>query len=132
MYIQSCLSRNQWCILRIDSDHIFYLFFYTLRLCAWKIDLVDNRHNVQIMIECQIYIRKCLCLNSLCRINNKNRSVAGRQTSGYLIVEIDVSRCINQVENILFSVICLIYSTDCLCFDRDSTLSLQIHVIENL
>ena len=31
MYIQSCLSRNQWCILRIDSDHIFYLFFYTLQ-----------------------------------------------------------------------------------------------------
>ena len=84
------------------------------------------------MVKCQIDIRKRLCLNSLCRINNKNRSVAGRQASGYLIVEIDVSRCIDQVENILFSVICLIYRTDCLCFDRDSTLSLQIHVIENL
>ena len=81
--------------------------------------VLDNRHNIQIMIQCKIYIRKCLCLNSLCRINNKNRSVAGCQASGYLIVEIDVSRCIDQVENILFSVICLIYSTDCLCFDHD-------------
>ena len=132
MYIQSCLSRNQWCILRIDSDHIFNLFFYTFRLCAWQIDLVDDRHNIQIMVECQIDIRKCLCLNSLCRINDKNRSIAGCQASGYLIVEIDMSRCVDQVENILFPVICLIYGTDCLCLDRDPTFSLQIHVVENL
>ena len=115
-----------------QSDHVLDFCCYTVRIGTWQIDFINNRENIQIMIQSQVHVSQCLGLNSLCCVHHQDRAVAGCQASGYLIVEIDVSRCIDQVENILFSVICLIYSTDCLCFDRDSTLSLQIHVIENL
>ena len=77
IYIKPCLCRDQWCILRFNSDHIFNLFDHTLRLCAWKIDLVDNRHDIQIMVQCQIYICQCLRFYALCRINDQDRSITG-------------------------------------------------------
>ena len=43
-----------------------------------------------------------------------------------------MSRCVNEVENILFPIFCLINDTDCLGFDRDSTFSLKIHIVKHL
>ena len=84
------------------------------------------------MIQCQIYIGKGLCLHSLRRIHYKDRAVAGCKASGYLIVEIYMPRCVDQVEHIFFPVVRLVDRTDCLSFDRDASLSLQIHIVEDL
>ena len=84
------------------------------------------------MIQCQIYVRQCLCLNSLCRIHDKDCAVTGGKASGNLIVKIDMSRGIDQVEDILLPVARLVYDTDCLGFDRDTTLPLQFHIVKNL
>ena len=43
-----------------------------------------------------------------------------------------MSRCVDQVKYIFFSVFRLIYNTHGLRLDRNATLSLQIHVIQNL
>ena len=57
------------------------------------------------MIQCKIYIRKRLCLNSLCCINNKNRSVAGRQASGHLIVKVHMPGGVDDIEFIVLAVV---------------------------
>ena len=59
-------------------------------------------------------------------------SVTGRQTSRNFIIKIHMSRCINQIEKILLSVVCPVNCTHCLCLDRDSTLPLKIHIIQHL
>ena len=41
-------------------------------------------------------------------------------------------RCIDQIENVFFSVFCFVNGTDSLGFDRDPAFSLQIHIIEHL
>ena len=84
------------------------------------------------MIQCKIYIGKCLRFYSLGCIYNKNRSVTGCQASGNLIIEVHMSWGIYQIKNILFSVFSMIYSTDSLGFDGDSTLTLQFHIVQNL
>ena len=43
-----------------------------------------------------------------------------------------MSRRVDQVEHILFTVVRLIDSTDRLSFDRDTSLSFQIHVVKDL
>ena len=84
------------------------------------------------MIQCQIDIRQSLCLNALCRIHHQDRAVAGRQRTADFVVKVHMSRSIDQVKDILFSVLRLIYRAYCLCLDGDATLSLQIHIIQNL
>ena len=84
------------------------------------------------MIQCQINVGKCLCLYALRRIHHKDRSVTGCKASGYLVVKIHMTRCIDQVEDIFLSVVRLIDDTDCLGFDGNATLPLQIHIVQNL
>ena len=84
------------------------------------------------MIKRQIHIGKRLCFDSLRRIDNKNCTVTGRKRTAYLIVKVHMTRSIDQVENILFSVFSLVYCPNRLGFYRDSALSFKVHVIENL
>ena len=43
-----------------------------------------------------------------------------------------MSRCIDQVEDILFPVVCFVYGTHSLGFDCDSALPLQFHIVQHL
>lgn len=43
-----------------------------------------------------------------------------------------MSRCIDQVKYIFFPIIRLIDSTHCLRLDRDSSLPLKVHVVQDL
>ena len=51
---------------------------------------------------------------------------------GYLVVKIHMSRSVYQVENILASILGLIYGTDCLGLDGNSPLTFQVHIIQYL
>ena len=84
------------------------------------------------MVQCHIYIGKCLSFDSLCCIHNKDRSVTGSKASGNFIVKVHMSRGIDQVKNILISVLGFVYNTNRLGFDGDSSFSLKVHVIQNL
>ena len=131
-YIQSCFRRNPGGIVCLQSDHIFDLIYHSVRLCTWQVDLIDNRKYIQVMIQCQINIGKCLRLDSLSCINYQDRAVTGSQTSGYLIVKVYVAGGINEIENIFFPVLRFIYNTHCLRLDGNTTLSLKLHVIQDL
>ena len=56
IHILSGLCRDPWCVMCLYSDHILNFFDHSLRLCTGKINLVDDRHHIQIMIQRQIYI----------------------------------------------------------------------------
>ena len=84
------------------------------------------------MIQCQIDIGKCLGFHPLCGIHNQDGTITRCKTPGYFIIKIHVSRRINQVKNIFLSILCLINDAHCLGFDRDSPLTLQIHIIQDL
>ena len=36
--------------MSLDPDHILNLLDHFIRLCARKVDLIDDRHNIQIMV----------------------------------------------------------------------------------
>ena len=84
------------------------------------------------MIQSKIGIGQSLRLNSLCRIHDKNSPVTGCECSAYLIVKVHMARRINQVKNILLSVLRLIDDSYGLGLNRNSPFPLDIHVIENL
>ena len=132
VYVQSCFCGNLWCILGFNSDYILNFINNTLRIRTWKIYLIQYRNHIQVMIQCHVYIGKRLRLNSLGSIHNKNGSVTGRKASRNLIVKVYMSGGINQVKNILISILGFVYNTNGLGFNSNSPLSLKFHVIQNL
>ena len=84
------------------------------------------------MIQCQIYIGEGLCFHPLRRIYDKDCAITGCQTSGYLVIKVYMSRSVDQVKDILFSIFRLIHCTHCLRLDCDTTFSLKIHIIQYL
>ena len=84
------------------------------------------------MIQGKVYICQGLRLHALRRVNHENRPVARGKASGHFIVKIHVSRRIDQVEHILLPVLRLVNRTHCLCLDRDSSLPLQVHIVQHL
>ena len=43
-----------------------------------------------------------------------------------------MSRSIDKIEDIFFAILCFIYDSHGLCFDRNSTFTLQFHIIKDL
>ena len=115
-----------------QSDHIFNLSCHTIRICTWKVDLINNRKNIQIMIQCQVYICQSLGLDSLRSIYYQHSTVTSCQTSGYLVVKIHMSGSIDQVKNVFVSIFRFVYSTHSLGFNRNTALTLQVHIVKNL
>ena len=130
--IQSCFRGNTGRIVSLQTNHILYLRLHMIRVGAWKIDFIDNRKYVQIMIQSQIDICQRLSLNALGRIHYQDGSVAGCQTAGNLIIKVYMSGSVDQVKNIFLPVLCLIYGTHCLRFDGNASLPLQVHVVQDL
>ncbi len=89
----------------VEADDLLDLLLDSFRIRARKVDLVDDRQNLEVVVECQIYIRQRLGFDSLRRIDNQQRAFAGRKASRYFIGEVDVPRGIDQVENIFLAVI---------------------------
>ena len=84
------------------------------------------------MIQCQIYISQSLGLYTLSRIHHKNGTITSRQASGYLIIEIHMTRSIYQVKDVLLPVPGLINDAHSLGLNGYSPLTLQIHIIKHL
>ena len=84
------------------------------------------------MIEGKVDVCKRLRLDSLRRIHDKDRTVARSKGTAHFIIKVHMSGGIDQIENIFLSVLRLVHRTHRLRFDRDSSLSLQLHIIQNL
>ena len=132
MHIQPRLRGDPGAVHRLKPDHILHFLRHLIRLRARQINLIDHRQDLQIVVQRQIDISQSLGFHALGRIDYQHGPVAGRQGAGYLIVEIDVAGCIDQVEYIFLPVVRLVNRTDRLGFDRNAPLPFQFHVVQHL
>ncbi len=79
------------CIGAINPDHIFDLLRDPLWLGGRKVDFVQHRHDLVIVIERLVHIRQRLRFHTLARIHHQQRAFACGQTTAHLIGEIDVA-----------------------------------------
>lgn len=70
------------------ADDIFDFIYHTIRFCAWQIDFVDDRKDIQVMVKGKIYICQCLGFDSLSCIYYQDCTVAGCKASGYFVIEV--------------------------------------------
>ena len=79
MDVKSRLRGDSRAALAVKPDDVLDLLRDCVRVRTRQIDLIDDRKNFQIMVESQIDISERLRLDSLRRVDDENRAVAGRE-----------------------------------------------------
>ena len=116
----------------VDADDILDLLPYALRLGGRQVDLVQDRHDLVIVVDRLIDIGQGLGLHTLAGVHHQDRALAGGQGPADLIGEVYVAGRVHQVEDVVFAVVGPVVQPHGLGLDGDAPLALQVHGIENL
>ena len=79
----------------IETDDGFDLLADALRLGGREIDLVNDRDDLEIVMQREVGVGECLSLHALGSVHHQQRAFASLQAAGYFVRKIHVARSIN-------------------------------------
>ena len=126
------LGADQDRVGRIETHCTFDHFLGARNVGAGQIDLVDDRNNLQSVIDGQICIRQRLGLDTLRSVDNQQRAFAGCQRTRDFVRKVHVAGRVDQVELVSLAILRRVHHADGVGFDGDAALALQIHGVEHL
>src|SRR3546814_3953812 len=83
---------------RVKADNILYLMPYLFRLRCGQVDLVDDRHDLMVMLDGLIDIGQRLRLDALRGIYDQQRAFTGREAAAHLIGKVHMAGCTHEVK----------------------------------
>ena len=119
-------------VLGRDADDVLNLLLDARRVSGRQVDLVDDRHDFKSGVDGEVGVAEGLCLDALRRVDDEQRALAGRERAGDLVVEVDMTRGVDEVHLVGPAVIGLIFHADGARLDGDAALALEVHVVEQL
>ena len=131
-YVQAGLGRDQDRVGRVEPDHVLDLLLHLLGLSRRQIDLVEHRHDLEVVVERLVDIGERLRLDPLARIDDQQRALAGGEAAVDLVGEVDMAGRVDQVEDIVLAVARAVIQAHGLRLDGDAALALDVHGIEHL
>ena len=69
-----------------------------------QVDLVDDRHDLEVVVERQVDVGQRLRLDALRGVDDQDRALAGGEAARHLVGEVDVPGGVDQVEHVLLAV----------------------------
>ncbi len=116
----------------LDPDDVLDLFDHAFGLGRRQVDLVDDRHHLEALLECRVAVRDALRLNALCRVHDQQRALACGERTRHFVREVDVPWRVDEVELVVEPVHSPVVERDGLRLDRDATLALEVHRVQHL
>ena len=116
----------------LQADDVLDLLFHPGRVGGGQVDLVDDRADLQIVLQGQVGVGQGLGLDALGGVHHQHRPLAGGQGAGDLVVEVHMARGVNEVELIVLPVLGAVGQPDGPGLDGDAPLPLQVHVVQQL
>ena len=104
----------------------------SVRIGAGEVDLVDDRHDRQILFQRQVHVGHGLSFDALRGVDHEQCTLAGCKAPAHLVGEVNVARGIDQVQFVGLAVTRRVTHADGARLDRDPLLALQVHGIEKL
>ena len=92
-----------------------------------QIDLVDDREQLEVVLDRQVGVGDRLRLHALCGVHDQHGALARLQRPRHLVGEVDVPRRVDQVE-----LVPLPEDANGLRLDGDPALALEVHGVEQL
>ncbi len=72
--------------------------FTPFRVRGGQVDLVDDRHDLMVVLDALVDVGERLRLDALRRVDDQQRAFAGGQAAADFIGEVDVAGRVHQVE----------------------------------
>ncbi len=116
----------------IETDEGFDLFADALGVGGGEIDLIDNRDNLEVLIEGEIGIGEGLGFDSLGGIDHQEGPFAGLERAGDFVGEIDVAGGIDEIQLVDLPIFRFVEEANGMGFDRDATFAFEVHGIQDL
>ncbi len=117
---------------RVEADDVLDLRADLFRLGGGQVDLVDDRHDLMVVLDRLVDVGQRLRLDPLRRVDHQQRAFAGGQAPRHLIGEVDVAGRVHQVELVGLAVRRLPVEAHGLGLDGDPALLLDLHIVEHL
>ena len=83
---------------RVEADDLLDLGLDLLGLGGGQVDLVDDRHDLMVMLDRLIDVGERLRLDALRGIDHQQRALARGEAAAHFIGEVDMARRVHQVE----------------------------------
>ena len=120
------------CVHARQTDHVLHLVGHAVRLGAGQVDLVQDGHQLQIVLQRKVGVGQRLRFHALAGVHHQHSALAGGQTSAHFVVEVHMARRVDEVELVILPVLCRIVQGNGARLDGDAALALQLHVIQKL
>ena len=130
--IKAVLCRNGRTIIGRNTDNILNFTSCTHNISGGKVDLIDNRKNLKVVVNGEVCVCKSLRLNTLGCVNYKECALACLERTGNLIAKVNVTGSINKIIDVFFPILCCIGQSDSTSLDCDTTLTFKVHVVKKL
>ena len=111
----------------VVADQVGHLLRGAVGVGLRQVDLVDDRDDLEVVLDREVGVRERLRLESLRGVDDEQRPLARLQRPRDLVGEVDVARRVDQVE-----LVALPLDAHGLRLDRDPALALQVHRVEHL
>ena len=110
-----------------SPEHVLDLERAAVRVGRRQVDLVEDGHDLEVVLDRLVAVGQRLGLNALRGVDQEHGPLAGRQRARDLVAEVDVAGGVDQVEDVA-----VVHDPDVLGLDGDPPLPLDVHGVEVL
>ena len=125
--VDARLGRDADDVGSIAAEELRHLVRSTVGVGGGEVDLVHDRHDLEVVLDREVGVCERLRLDSLRRVDHEHGPFAGLERARDLVGEVDVPGRVDQVQ-----LMALPGNPHRLGLDRDPPLALEIHRIEQL
>ena len=119
-------------IVHGDGEDVLHLLRDAGHVRAGKVHLVQHRHDLEVGVLREVRVRHRLRLHALRGVDHQKRAFAGAHGTAHLVCEVHMSRGVDEVEEVLLSVLGVVEHRDGVALDGDAALALEVHGVERL
>ena len=125
------LARDVRRVGRVEAEAVLDFLRDFVRHGRRKVDLVQDGDDLEVTLDGEVAVGDGLGLDTLGRVHEQDRALAGGQAARDLVVEVDVAGGVDEVQLILDAVLGP-RERDADGLDRDPALALEVHSVEVL
>jgi hypothetical protein len=126
------LGRGGHRVVAGDADDLLELLDRAGDVGGRQVDLVDDRQHLQAVVDGEVGVLDRLRLDALGGVDHQQHALAGAQRARDLVVEVDVTRGVDEVEEVRLAVVGLVVQAHGRGLDRDAALALELQRVEHL
>ena len=115
-----------------QADNILHLLGHGVGVGAGQVDLVQDGHHFQVVVQRQVAVGQRLGLHALAGVHHQHGALAGSQAAADLVGKVHVARGVDQVEFIVLAVLGMVAHGHGAGLDGDAPLPFQLHVVQDL